>query len=189
MTGTITPKALTIVGMSAVSKTYDGTTRASVTGGSIAGLVGSQTLGVTGLTVNFSDANVGQGKSVIATGTTLVNGGNGGLASNYTMANPTGFTANITPKTLTLSGLSAADKTYDGTTGATLSGGVLSGLVSGQTLSLSGLSGAFADKNAGINKTVSLSGASLSDGTGLASNYVLNAPTNLTASINKATIS
>ncbi|MDQ2136789.1 YDG domain-containing protein, partial [Alcaligenaceae bacterium B3P038] len=189
VTGTITPKALTIVGMSAVSKTYDGTTRASVTGGSIAGLVGGQTLGVTGLTVSFSDANVGQGKSVIATGTTLVNGGNGGLASNYTMANPTGFTANITPKTLTLSGLSASDKTYDGTTDATLAGGVLSGLVSGQTLSLSGLSGAFADKNAGINKAVSLSGASLSDGTGLASNYVLNAPTNLTASINKATIS
>ncbi|MBH2067593.1 MAG: filamentous hemagglutinin N-terminal domain-containing protein [Burkholderiales bacterium] len=182
-TGAITPKALTIIGMSAVSKAYDGNTKASVTGGSISGLVGTETLGVTGLTVTFDDKNAGTGKAVTATGTTLVNGGNGGLASNYTMANPTGFTANITPKALTVSGMTAATRVYDGTTAATLAGGSLSGVISGETLVLSGGTGVFVDKNAGNGKAVTVSGVSLADGTGLASNYSVTNPTNVKGSI------
>ncbi|WP_454775319.1 YDG domain-containing protein [Janthinobacterium tructae] len=182
-TGAITPKALTIIGMSAVSKIYDGNTKASVTGGSISGLVGSETLGVTGLNVTFNDKNAGTGKAVTATGTTLVNGGNGGLASNYTMANPTSFTANITPKALTVSGMTAGTRVYDGTTAATLAGGSLTGLVTGETLVVSGGSGVFGDKNAGNGKAVTVSGVSLADGTGLASNYSVTNPTNVTGSI------
>ncbi|WP_258001200.1 YDG domain-containing protein [Janthinobacterium sp. ROICE36] len=182
-TGAITPKAVTITGMSAVNKVYDGNTKASVTGGSISGLVGTETLGVTGLTVTFDDKNAGTGKAVTATGTTLVNGGNGGLASNYTMANPTGFTANITPKALTVTGMTAGTRVYDGTTAATLSGGALSGLVSGETLLVSGGSGVFADKNAGNGKAGTVSGVGIADGSGLASNYSVSNPTGLTASI------
>ncbi len=188
-TGAITPKALTIIGMSAVSKVYDGNTKASVTGGSIDGLVGLETLGVTGLTVTFNDKNAGTGKAVTATGTTLVNGGNGGLASNYTMANPTGFTANITPKALTVSGMTAGSKVYDGNTSATLLGGSLSGVVSGETLVLSGGTGVFADKNAGNGKAVTVSGVSIADGTGLASNYSVTNPTNVTGSITQKALS
>ncbi|MGV8867208.1 MAG: YDG domain-containing protein [Janthinobacterium svalbardensis] len=182
-TGAITPKALTITGMSAVNKVYDGNTKASVTGGSISGLVGTETLGVTGLTVTFDDKNAGTGKAVTATGTTLVNGGNGGLASNYTMANPTGFTANITPKALTVTGMTAGTRVYDGTTAATLSGGALSGLVSGETLLVSGGSGVFADKNAGNGKAVTVSGVGIADGSGLASNYTVSNPTSVTGNI------
>src|SRR5690606_2157128 len=101
----ITPKALTITGMSAVNKVYDGNTKASVRGGSISGLVGSETVGVTSLTVTFDNKNAGTGKTVTATGSTLVNGGNGGLASNYTISNPVGLVANITPKVLTIEGI------------------------------------------------------------------------------------
>ncbi|WP_454775913.1 YDG domain-containing protein [Janthinobacterium tructae] len=188
-TGAITPKALTIIGMSAVSKIYDGNTKASVTGGSISGLVGSETLGVTGLSVTFNDKNAGTGKAVTATGTTLVNGGNGGLASNYTMANPTGFTANITPKALTVSGMTAGTRVYDGTTAATLAGGSLTGLVTGETLVVSGGTGVFGDKNAGNGKAVTVSGISLADGTGLASNYSVTNPTNVTGSITQKALS
>ncbi|PIG30274.1 filamentous hemagglutinin family protein [Janthinobacterium sp. 35] len=188
-TGAITPKALTIIGMSAVSKAYDGNTKASVTGGSISGLVGDETLGVTGLTVTFDDKNAGTGKAVTATGTTLVNGGNGGLASNYTMANPTGFTANITPKALTVSGMTAGTRAYDGTRAATLAGGSLSGVISGETLVLSGGTGVFVDKNAGNGKAVTVSGVSLLDGTGLASNYSVTNPTNVTGSITQKVLS
>ncbi|WP_426086115.1 YDG domain-containing protein [Janthinobacterium sp. PSPC1-1] len=188
-TGAITPKALTITGMSAVNKIYDGNTKASVTGGSISGLVGSETLGVTGLSVTFNDKNAGTGKAVTATGTTLVNGGNGGLASNYTMANPTGFTANITPKALTVSGMTAGTRVYDGTTAATLAGGSLTGLVTGETLVVSGGSGVFGNKNAGNGKAVTVSGVSLLDGTGLASNYTVSNPTNVTGSITQKALS
>ncbi|WP_258001196.1 YDG domain-containing protein [Janthinobacterium sp. ROICE36] len=181
--GDITPKALTITGMSAVNKVYDGNTKASLSGGSISGLVGSETLGVTGLSASFSDKNAGAGKTVIASGSTLVNGGNGGLASNYTISNPTGLSANITPKALTVTGMTAGNKVYDGLLDATLSGGSLSGLVSGETLLLSGATGVFSDKNAGSNKTIVVSGSSLADGTGLASNYTVSNPTTVKAGI------
>ncbi|PVX35515.1 YDG domain-containing protein [Janthinobacterium sp. 78] len=181
--GDITPKALTITGMSAVNKVYDGNTKATLSGGSISGLVGSETLGVTGLSASFSDKNAGTGKTVIASGSTLVNGGNGGLASNYTISNPSGLSANITPKALTVTGMTASNKVYDGLLDATLSGGSLSGLVSGETLLLSGATGVFSDKNAGSNKTIVVSGSSLADGTGLASNYTVSNPTTVKAGI------
>ncbi|MDI3297484.1 YDG domain-containing protein [Janthinobacterium tructae] len=181
--GDITPKALTITGMSAVNKVYDGSTKATLSGGSISGLVGSETLGVTGLSASFSDKNAGAGKTVIASGSTLVNGGNGGLASNYTISNPSGLSANITPKALTVTGMTASNKVYDGLLDATLSGGSLSGLVSGETLLLSGATGVFSDKNAGSNKTIVVSGSSLADGTGLASNYTVSNPTTVKAGI------
>ncbi|WP_454774145.1 YDG domain-containing protein [Janthinobacterium tructae] len=181
--GDITPKALTITGMSAVNKVYDGNTKATLSGGSISGLVGSETLGVTGLSASFSDKNAGAGKTVTASGSTLVNGGNGGLASNYTISNPSGLSANITPKALTVTGMTASNKVYDGLLDATLSGGSLSGLVSGETLLLSGATGVFSDKNAGSNKTIVVSGSSLADGTGLASNYTVSNPTTVKAGI------
>ena len=181
--GAITPKALTISGMSAVNKAYDGSTKATLSGGSVSGLVGSETVGVTGLSATFADKNAGTGKSVTATGATLADGGNGGLAANYTISNPTGLSANITPKALTVTGMTAGNKVYDGNTAATLAGGSLSGLVSGETLAVLGGSGAFADKNAGNGKAVTVSGISIADGTGLASNYTVSNPTGLTASI------
>ncbi len=93
----------------------------------------------------------------------------------------------ITPKALTLSGLTANDKVYDGNTVATLSGGSLNGLVGDETLSLSGLFGTFADKQAGINKVVTVTGG-LGDGSGLVSNYSFTNPTGLTANIDRANL-
>ncbi|WP_312436762.1 YDG domain-containing protein [Janthinobacterium sp.] len=180
--GTITPKAVTITGMTAVNKVYDGSTKASVSGGAISGTVGAETLGATGLVATFDDKNAGVGKTVTTTGTTLVNGNNGGLASNYTVTNPT-FTANITPKALTVSGMTAGSKVYDGLLAAALSGGTLSGLVSGETLVLTGGTGVFGDKNVGSGKQVTVSGVAIADGSGLASNYTVTSPANLLASI------
>ena len=188
-TGTITPKALTITGMSAVNKAYDGSTKATLSGGSISGLVGSETLGLTGLSATFDTRDAGTGKTVTATGSTLANGGNGGLAANYTISNPTGLIASITPKALTVSGMTAGTRAYDGTTAATLAGGSLTGLVTGETLVVSGGSGAFGDKNAGNGKAVTVSGVSLADGTGLASNYTVSNPTDVTGSITQKVLS
>ena len=78
-----------------------------------------------------------------ATGSTLVNGGNGGLASNYSITNPTGLVATIAQKALTITGMSAVNKVYDGSTKATLSGGSISGLVGSETLGVTGLTRLF----------------------------------------------
>jgi hypothetical protein len=141
------------------------------------GLVAGDVLTVSA-TGTFANKNAGNGKTV------ALNSNIGGAdAGNYAITNQASTTASITPKALSLTGLGAASKTYDGTTSATLTGGTLAGLVGNETVSVDGLTGAFADKNAGANKTVTVSGGRLADGTGLASNYSLTVPASVTASI------
>jgi len=148
-TADITPKSLT-ASYSATSKVYDGTTAATVSATSGDVVTGDAvTIAASG---TFADKNVGTGKSVSISGGSL----SGADAGNYTLANPTGSaTADITPKTLTVSGITAANKVYDGTTSATVSYGDsnFAGLISGDTVTASG---AFADKNVGTGKTVHL---------------------------------
>ena len=66
------------------------------------------------------------------------------------------------PKSVTVSGITASDKAYDGTTGAALdfSTAVFSGKADGDELTVTG-SGAFSDKNAGTGKTVNITGLTL----------------------------
>ncbi|WP_332862927.1 YDG domain-containing protein, partial [Janthinobacterium svalbardensis] len=188
----ITPKALTVTGVTAASRDYDGTRNAVLSGGALNGLVSGETLNLdlTNQAGVFADKNAGSGKVVTVTGATISDGATG-LASNYTFSNASGVTANITPKALTVTGVTAANRDYDGTRNAVLSGGALSGLVSGETLNLNltNQTGVFADKNAGSGKVVTVTGATISDGTtGLASNYAISNASGVTANISKATI-
>jgi hypothetical protein len=86
--GTVTPKALTAT-LSANNKVYDQTTAANATIGSITGLVGNETVSALGV-ATFNDKNAGTGKTVTLNSVVLVDGDNGGVATNYSMA--TGFT-------------------------------------------------------------------------------------------------
>jgi len=188
----ITPKALTVTGVTAASRDYDGTRNAVLSGGALSGLVSGETLNLdlTNQTGVFADKNAGSGKVVTVAGAT-VSDGTTGLASNYTISNASGVTATIAPKALTVTGVTAADRDYDGTRNAVLSGGALNGLVSGETLNLdlTNQAGVFADKNAGSGKVVTVTGATISDGTtGLASNYAFSNASGVTANISKATI-
>ncbi|WP_255969784.1 YDG domain-containing protein, partial [Klebsiella pneumoniae] len=62
-------------------------------------------------------------------------------------------------------GSTVANKTYDGSTTATVTAGTLSGLVSGETLGTTTATGQFADKNAGTGKNVTVA-YTLVDGVG-----------------------
>ena len=185
-TANITPKALTVTGATAGNKIYDGSASATISGGTLGGgFVGSETVTLGALSGAFGNQNAGDGKAVTVTGATLSNGSNGGLASNYTVSPVTGLTANITQKALTVSGVTVASKNYDGNTKATISGGVLNGLVGGESLTLSGQSGEFNDKDAGNGKAVTVTGATLTDGSGLASNYTVGNATGVTGNITR----
>ena len=183
-TAAITPKALTLTGLAAVDKVYDGTTAATLAGGQLVGLVGTETLGVTGLAATFADKNVGSGKTVAISGGALADGT--GLAANYSLAVPASATASITPKALTVSGITAADKVYDGTTAATVSSAnaVLGGLVEGDSVTVAA-QGTFADKNAGSGKIVNLAGTV---GGADAGNYATDMQRTATASIAQKTV-
>jgi filamentous hemagglutinin family protein len=160
----ITPKDITAVtGILADDKVYDGNTSATLNSGSavFAGLIAGDTLTVASATGNFVDKNVGTGKQVNVTGLTL----GGAALSNYNLvsANST-TTASITKRTITgITGVTADGKVYDANATATLNtgGAVFGGRVSGDTLTLTGATGAFSDANAGNGKTVTVSGYSL----------------------------
>ena len=173
----ITPKSVTITGLSAQNKVYDGTTAATISGGTINGNLDGANLNFSGA-ANFNNKNVGINKIVTFSGFSL----NGSMAGNYTLlAQPTSVTANITAKSVTISGLSANNKVYDGTTTATTSGGTINGNLDGSNLTFSGNAN-FDNPNVGINKTVTFSSFSLN---GLAAgNYLLSVqPTSVTANI------
>jgi hypothetical protein len=80
------------------------------------------------------------------------------------------YTVNPALLTLSLAGVTANSKVYDGFTAATFSGGSLVGLVNNDAVSFT-LAGTFADRHAATAKTVTLSGATL--GGAAASNYIL----------------
>ena len=145
-TANITPLALTVDGFTADNKVYDGNRTAVVTG-TMTNKVAGDTLTLTGL---FSDKNVADGK-------TVTGGLSGTDAGNYSLTKTT--TANITPRTLILSGgtVTADNKPYDGNTNATIksSGPSFSNIVPGDTVNV-GTTGTFDTKDVGTGKTVNV---------------------------------
>ena len=179
----ITAAPLTISGVVANNKVYNGTAAATVngSGATLAGLFAGDvvSLSFTSAGGTFADKSAGTGKAVAVSGITLT----GTDAGNYTLTQPSA-TANITRAPLIITGIAAADKTYDGTTAAVLNttGAALSVVFGSDNVSVisSGATGTFSDKNAGSGKAVTTSGFSIG-GTD-ASNYLLSQPS-LTASI------
>lgn len=175
ITVTIAKKSVTVSGITAENKTYNGNTTATLdcTGATIGGNVDGDDLTVTA-TGTFADENVGTGKTVNITGLAL----DGTAKGNYALAE-TGqqesTTANITAKEVTVTdGITAEDKIYDGNTTATLNctGATIDGKVDGDNLTVTA-TGSFADKNVGGSKQVTISGWTL--GGDDKDNYVLAA--------------
>src|SRR2546430_8526893 len=109
-TGVITAKALTITAQTN-SKTYDGGITAAAVP-VVTGLAGSDT--VTGKAETYDTKNVGTGKTLAETGTTLNYGNSRG---NYTVTTVDDTTGAITAKSLTITAQTNS-KTYDSTTRA-----------------------------------------------------------------------
>lgn len=180
-TVTIDPREVTVSGITAENKAYDGGTDATVNaaGATFTGMVAGDNLTISP-TGTFADADVGNGKTVTLTLGTL----GGTSAGNYKRAatgNQATTTADITAKEVTLTGgINATDRSYvkDNKT-VDLTKGTLTftGLVSGETLDVNiPATGMINDADAGNGKTVTYSGVTLKDGTtGKASNYTLNA--------------
>ena len=162
---------LTISGVTAGNKTYDGNTTAALSGTpALVGVVDTEdvTLGGTA-SAAFNNKNIGTAKPVTVLGYTL----GGTAAGNYTLTQPAGLTANITAMGLTISGVTAGNKTYDGNTTAALSGTpALVGVVDTEDVTVGGTaSAAFNNKNIGTAKPVTVLGYTL--GGTAAGNYTL----------------
>ncbi len=171
----ITPKALTIVGVTANDKIYDTTTLATVSGTPIYdGLVNGDILTMVDLTWVFNSKTVGS-KTVTAQGPLDQ------PSPNYALTAPS-LPANITAAPLTVPGAVANNKVFDGTTTATISGAIPNGVLGSDVVTVGG-GGTFTSANVGTGIAVT---ANLTlDGTDGA-NYSLTQPTGLTADIIKA---
>ena len=184
VTVTVAKKEVTVSGITANNKVYDGTTTATIdtSHATISGALSGDTLTVSA-DASFSDKNVGEDKTVNLSNITL----GGESASNYTLASSgqqETTKASITVKEVTISGITANNKVYDGTTAATVNytSATIQGMVSGDDLSIhTGLASSnFADKNVGNNKTVTISYLLLSGSD--AANYTMGSVT-VTANI------
>jgi hypothetical protein len=184
---TVSALALTVTNLPALDKVYDGSTNATLdaTNAGLAGVLDGDdvTLVSSNAVAYFADKNVGTDKPVTVTGLAL----GGAAAANYTLADPTNVTANVTAAGLTVSGLTAVSKVYDATTNAELNGpAILNGVVSGDDVSLAtdGMSAAFAGPNVGPGILVTVSGYAITGAD--AGNYTLTQPSDLAADITAA---
>ncbi|MGC3977087.1 MAG: YDG domain-containing protein [Paludibacteraceae bacterium] len=169
---------LTITGsFTASNKTYNGTTATTITTNSLtlSGDIGyGDVVSLTGVTAAFANANAGTGKTVSLTAASLAGTNAGRYLISLTGAPTATATINAAPLTITGS-FTANNKVYDGTTAATIATNslTLSGVVSGDDVSLTNVTAAFADANSGTGKTVSLTSSTTLGGT-KAGNYSLS---------------
>ena len=175
---TVNQASLTITAQTN-TKTYDGTTSAAVTP-TYTGLQTGDTL--TGLTETYDTKNAGTGKTLsVSSGYTLTDGNSG---NNYIVSTVADNTGVINQASLTITAQTNT-KTYDGTTSASATP-TYTGLQTGDTLT--GLSEAYTDKNAGTGKTLSVSsGYTLTDGNS-GNNYTVTTVPDTTGTINQASL-
>ena len=108
----VSPKCVTITGLQAESKTYDGTAAAVITGTpALSGLMAGDdvTVDASRAAAAFAGADAGTGKTVLLSGYALT----GADAANYTLiAQPTGIAADITKAAITVTPDAGQGKTY-----------------------------------------------------------------------------
>jgi hypothetical protein len=180
-TASITNSGVTITGVTATDRAYDGTTAVGLTGGTLVGIKAADVADI-GFTLNtgtISDANAGNAKP-LTTNTILT----GSKAGNYTLTQPNNITVDITKKVLTLTGATVADKTYDGTTNATVTSVIFGGLAAGESLSAGvdyTAGGVFVSAGVGTGIPVTVTVALLD--TALSKNYTVTGTTSTAAAI------
>jgi autotransporter-associated beta strand protein len=127
----VTAKALTITGVTASDKVYDGNAIAALTGGTVSGgVVGGETVTVVSGSGTFASPNAGTW-AVTASGYAL----GGANAGNYTLSGqPTVPNATITARPVELTGT----RVYDGTVAATAGVLSISNNLDGANLTLAG---------------------------------------------------
>ena len=182
----VNKKDATITGLSADDKEYDRSTTATPTGTAVIdGKVDSDDVTVTPGTAAFADKDVGTDKTVTFTGYSL----SGADAGNYNLkAQPASVTATIAAKEVTITSLTAANRSYEkDNLSVALTSGTLTGVITGDTVTidLTNAKGMMTDANAGTGKAVTVTGVAL--GGADKDNYRLKEqPTTVTVNITKA---
>ncbi|MFT4079107.1 beta strand repeat-containing protein [Rhodomicrobium sp.] len=151
----LNPKTVTVSGATVADKVYDGTTAATVSGGTLAGVEGEDVTTVF-RSATYASRNAGTGIAVAFDyGFAYADGTE---TRNYVAASGSA-TGAITPKAITAD-YTVANREYDGTADAAVTAAMLNGVVAGDVVTVASTSAFFADKNAGswsvtVNGTLS----------------------------------
>ncbi len=159
----ISAKALT-GSITVADKTYDGTKAATVTGSSLPGVIAPDAVTLVVGAATFDSEDVGTRTATAGLSLT------GADAGNYTVNATASDDAVISAKALTGS-ITVADKTYDGTTTATVTGSSLPGVIAPDVVTLVVAAATFDSEDVGTRTAtagLSLTGAD-------AGNYTVNA--------------
>ncbi|MEY4268188.1 MAG: hypothetical protein RIS90_2723, partial [Pseudomonadota bacterium] len=192
---TITPAPLSASAAigGTLSKVYDGGTgTTAVVTGNVSGAVAGDNLSLntSGVSLAYNSKDVLTANQIAASGNAgLVIGSSvGSQLSDYSFNAPViaPVAAAITPKTLTINGITVADKVYDGNTAAAVSTAGVSasalqagGLVAGDKVTVTA-TGTFDTKDAANGKTVTLSSNYSGEDVG---NYNITSQTSTTATV------
>ena len=176
--GGITKASLTVTGLTALNKIYDGDVSATVnlSKASLSGIFGLDTVGLNtdNVTSSFEDKNVGNGKQIITAGYVL----EGDDSANYDIENQPDLKADIVAKSVTISGVVAENKIYDGTKSAdiNLDNLVVSDIIGADDIvaTTALAQGSFEQKDAGKNIQVLVTGITLGGADG--GNYIVIQP-------------
>ena len=178
----VKPREVTVSGVTAGGKTYDGNAKAKITAaGVIDGLVDGDKVDIVTGKALYNDKNVGTGKTVTFYDFAL----SGDDAANYVLSTqPESTTASIFARELTIKDLKVKDKQYDGKNTAEIDGTpALVGMVDGDVLELVNGVPTFDSVTVGNNIPVSFTAFTLSGDNVTVGNYTLTQPTGITASI------
>jgi trimeric autotransporter adhesin len=157
----ITAKPLTLTGVTTSNKVYDRTNTATLTGGTLDGVISPDVVNFTA-SGTFSQSTVGAGIAITST-STIDN-------TNYSLTQPTLTARDITAKPITVTGVTTSNKVYDRTNVATLTGGALNGVISPDVVNFTA-SGTFSQSTVGAG--IVITSTSTIDNT----NYSLTQPT------------
>ena len=176
---TIARRQVSVYGITAQSKDYDGTTDATLGYGSmtLSGKVQGDDLSATA-TGTFVDANAGANKAVTISNIALA----GEAAGNYVLGSGQQELTIATIRKLSVSASATArSKEYDGTTEAEVSATVE--VPGGNKLEITGLKSAFADANVGTGKAVSIDATGMTVSGQGSENYNVVVPKSTTGEI------
>jgi hypothetical protein len=130
------------------------------------------------ITGSYLTKNVGTNLPIVTSAFVLT----GAEALDYTLVQPTGLTASITPRSLTVSA-TGVNKVYDGTTAATVN--LTDNAIAGDALTITSTD-AFLDKNAGTGKHINVSNIAISGAD--AEDYTVNSSGAAFANITPASL-
>jgi O-glycosyl hydrolase len=181
---TVSPATLTAGLTGTVSKTYNGTTTATLAAGnySLSGVVSGDTVTLNNpASGTYDTRNQGSGKTVTVTGLAI----SGASATNYTLSSTSASAAVGTINKTNITVTAAVNgKTYDGTTGALAAPTITSGSV--QPGDTANFVETYDTRNVGSGQTLTPSG-SVTDGNS-GNNYNYSFVTSANGTINAATL-